>query len=175
MYTHMDRALSYWRLERNTSYTHVRAISLNIVNLSTVVQKEQRYNNIFVDLRFLCQLDEWYLLKTLDTIGNCQRPVFSLAVSQHMHTCTNNKPVKIWAQSVISYEIIMREKNTLVTVCIKIIDFETTNSKSEVSKFEIHRKILLSRKLRYFRGSRFLTLFYTINSSPLMVTKLCFT
>ena len=24
-------------------------------------------------------------LKTLDTIGNCQRPVFSLVVSQHMH------------------------------------------------------------------------------------------
>ena len=24
-------------------------------------------------------------LKTLDTIGNCQRPVFSLGVSQHVH------------------------------------------------------------------------------------------
>ena len=30
-------------------------------------------------------------LKTLDTIGNCQRPVFSLDVSQ----LYNNKPVKI--------------------------------------------------------------------------------
>ena len=29
------------------------------------------------------------LLKTLDTIGNCQRPVFSLGVSQHMHNITN--------------------------------------------------------------------------------------
>ena len=29
------------------------------------------------------------LLKPLDTIGNCQRPVFSLAVSQHMHEITN--------------------------------------------------------------------------------------
>ena len=28
-------------------------------------------------------------LKTLDTIGNCQRPVFSLSVSQHMHKITN--------------------------------------------------------------------------------------
>ena len=28
-------------------------------------------------------------LKTLDTIGNCQRPVFSLAVSQHVHKITN--------------------------------------------------------------------------------------
>ena len=28
-------------------------------------------------------------LKTLDTIGNCQRPVYSLGVSQHMHKITN--------------------------------------------------------------------------------------
>ena len=28
-------------------------------------------------------------LKILDTIGNCQRPVFSLSVSQHMHKITN--------------------------------------------------------------------------------------
>ena len=31
----------------------------------------------------------WASLKTLDTIGNCVRPVFSLAVSQHMHKVTN--------------------------------------------------------------------------------------
>ena len=37
-------------------------------------------------------------LKTLDTIGNCLRPVFSLGVSQH---ALNNKPVKITAQSVV--------------------------------------------------------------------------
>ena len=29
------------------------------------------------------------LLKTLDTIGNCLRPVFSLGVSQHMHKIKN--------------------------------------------------------------------------------------
>ena len=29
------------------------------------------------------------VLKTLDTIGRCQRPVFSLAVSQHMHKIAN--------------------------------------------------------------------------------------
>ena len=28
-------------------------------------------------------------LKSLDTFGNCQRPVFSLGVSQHIHTITN--------------------------------------------------------------------------------------
>ena len=33
----------------------------------------------------------------MDTIGNCQRPVLSISVSQHMH----NKPVKISAQLVV--------------------------------------------------------------------------
>ena len=28
-------------------------------------------------------------LKAVDTIGNCQRAVFSLGVSQHMHKITN--------------------------------------------------------------------------------------
>ena len=29
------------------------------------------------------------VLKTMDTSGNCQRTVFSLRVSQHMHKITN--------------------------------------------------------------------------------------
>ena len=29
------------------------------------------------------------IIKTLDTFGNCQRPVFSLGVSQHEHKITN--------------------------------------------------------------------------------------
>ena len=28
-------------------------------------------------------------LKALDTTGNCQKPVFSLGVSQHVHKITN--------------------------------------------------------------------------------------
>ena len=34
----------------------------------------------------MCNIND---LKTVDTIGNCQRPVFSLGVSQHMHNMTN--------------------------------------------------------------------------------------
>ena len=34
----------------------------------------------FAGIVILCKTNE---LKTLDTFGNCQRPVFSLAVSQH--------------------------------------------------------------------------------------------
>ena len=40
-----------------------------------------------------------FYLKGMYTIGNCQRPVFSLCVSHHTHNI--NKPMKIWAQSVI--------------------------------------------------------------------------
>ena len=52
-------------------------------------------------------------LKTVDTIGNCQRLVFTVGVSQHMH-----KIINLWKLSSIgrrSCEIIMKEKNTLVT------------------------------------------------------------
>ena len=31
----------------------------------------------------------YFVLKTLDTIGNCQRPVFSFGVSQYNHKLTN--------------------------------------------------------------------------------------
>ena len=41
-----------------------------------------------VDL-FTLQLAQVLPLKTLDTIGNCQRPVFSPGVSQHTHKITN--------------------------------------------------------------------------------------
>ena len=40
-------------------------------------------------------------LKALDALGNCQRPVFSLGVSQHTMYAYNNKSVKIWTQLVI--------------------------------------------------------------------------
>ena len=40
-------------------------------------------------------------LKTLDTIGNCRRPVFSLGASQHMHKVTNLYKNFVLAQSVV--------------------------------------------------------------------------
>ena len=36
-----------------------------------------------------CPFKSPHRLKTLDDIGNCQRPVFSLCVSQHVHKRTN--------------------------------------------------------------------------------------
>ena len=74
-------------------------------------------------------------LKTVDTIGNCQRPIFSLGVSQHMHKNTNlckfelnrssklrdnNESRKIpWSHEVVRFQM---------------LDNETSNTKSEVSK-----------------------------------------
>ena len=49
----------------------------------------------------------------MDTIGNCQRPVFSLGVSQHMHKITNRENLNSIGRQ--SCEITMKEKNTLVT------------------------------------------------------------
>ena len=37
----------------------------------------------------LLYVNSMWGLKTVDTIGNCQRPVFSLCVSKYMHKITN--------------------------------------------------------------------------------------
>ena len=51
-------------------------------------------------------------LKAVDTIGNCQRPVFSLGVFQHLcikqQTCEN-----LYSIGCRSCEIIMKEKTLL--------------------------------------------------------------
>ena len=109
-------------------------------------------------------------LKTLDTIGNWQRQVFSLGVSQHMHKITNlskfelNWSSKLWDNN--------ERKNTLSqeVVCFQMLDFETSNSKSEVSK-STPRKITSFSKTTSPQREPFLPMFYTINLSPLFVTK----
>ena len=53
-------------------------------------------------------------LKPVDTIGNCQRPVFSLAVSQHMHKITNLCSIGRRCCKIILL-FTKKEKNTLET------------------------------------------------------------
>ena len=55
-----------------------------IVHIET--QSEKHYRS---DASYIKFWGGQFLLKPLDTIGNCQRPVFPLAVSQHMHIITN--------------------------------------------------------------------------------------
>ena len=116
------------------------------------------------------------LLKTLDTIGNCQRLVFSLGVSQHIHKITN-----LWKFELIGHrscKIIMKEKTPLSheVVCVQMLDLETSNSKSEVSKLNLW-ELLLSRKLHHFGGSHFSHCFILSTSPrysfPIKVLCLC--
>ena len=73
-----------------------------------------RTGDLFTGFLRLVSYIQW--LKTLDTIGNCQRPVFPLGVSQHyMHKITN-----LWKFGCRSCEIIMKEKTPLSNevVCV---------------------------------------------------------
>ena len=66
----------------------------------------------------------------------------------------------------------MKEKTPLSheVVCFQMLDFETSKSNSEVSKSNSW-KITSFSKTTLLQREPFLTMFYTINSSPLLVTK----
>ena len=84
-------------------------------------------------------------LKAVDTNGNCQNPVFSLCVSQHVHEITNLWKFELdWLSELRdNYE---RKKHHCHT---KLCTFRCLISRPQVVK------LLLSRKLHHFRGSRF--------------------
>ena len=111
------------------------------------------------------------MLKAVDTIGNCQRLVFTIGVSQHMHKITN-----LWKFELNRLQDINERKNTCVApwshevVCFQMLDFETSNSKSEVSRSNLW-KITSFLKTTSLQRELFLTMFYTINLSPLLVIK----
>ena len=66
----------------------------------------------------------------------------------------------------------MNEKTPLSheAVCIYMVDFETSSSKSEVSKSNSWKVTSFSKTMALQREP-FLTMFYTINLYPLLVTK----
>ena len=89
-------------------------------------------------------------LKGRYTIGNCQRPVFSLGVSQHIHKITN-----LWK-------------------------FELNRPSEFGEKTSSYNSfIILVRNYLFFKNyvtsdGLVSTMFYTINSSPMLVTKSVF-
>ena len=112
-------------------------------------------------------------LKAVDTIGNCQRLAFTVGVSQHMHKITN-----LW-KFYLNRSSKLRDNNerkiTLVTrSCVRLDgwfrDLIGSSSKSEVSKSNSW-KITSFAKTMALQREPFLTMFYTINISPLLVTK----
>ena len=91
-------------------------------------------------------------VKTLDTIGNCQTPVFTVCVSQWMHKITNLWKFELnWLSCC---EIIMKHP------ChTKLCAFRWLIWRPRIlnlrSRNQICGKLLLSQKLLHFRGSCF--------------------
>ena len=108
----------------------------------------------------------------LDTIGNCQRLV---GVSQHVHKITSLWKFELNRSSKLR-DNNEKEKNTIVAswsqevVCFQMLDFKTSNSKTKVSKSKLW-KITSFSKTKSLQRELFLTMFYTTNLSPLLVTK----
>ena len=99
-------------------------------------------------------------LKTLDTIGDCQRPVYSLGVSQQMHKITNLWKFELsWLCEVARYK--WKKKTPLSHHGrTKLCAFRCLRSWNQ-----IREKLFLSWKLRYFRGSCFSQCFI-LSTSP---------
>ena len=106
-----------------------------------------------------------------DTIDHCQRPVFSLGVSQHMHKTANLWKFQLNRLSKLR-DINERKKTpwSHKVVCFQMLDFETSNSKLEVLKSNSW-KITSFSKTTSLQGELFLTIFYTTNLALLLVIK----
>ena len=106
-----------------------------------------------------------YCTIRLDTFGNCQRPVFSLGVSQHMHKISSLWKFKLnWSSKLRDNN--ERKKHPCH---MKLCAFRCLISRPQIlnmkSRNRILGKLLLSRKLRHFRGSCF-SQFYILSTSP---------
>ena len=105
-------------------------------------------------------------LNTEDTIGSCQRLLFTVGVPQHMHKITKlwnfelNRPSKWrdnkWKKHPLSLEV----------VCFMLY-FETYLR----SRNQIRGQIISFSQTTSLQREPFLTMFYLINLSPLLVTK----
>ena len=131
-------------------------------NLQTETEKMKGMNDLHTDTHPDRQGEDTQLyLKALYTFGNCQRPVFSLCVSHHKHKITS-----LWKLESICYRS-----------CKKMIK-EKTPLLYEFVCFQLGKKRLLSwREITSFskttslQRESFPTMLYTINSSPMLVTK----
>ena len=70
------------------------------------------YSAVCLWVKVIPSTDHGFNLKALDMFGNCQRPVFSVGVSQNMHTITNLG--KLWLNWSSKLQESNERKNTLV-------------------------------------------------------------
>ena len=93
-------------------------------------------------------------LKTLDTIGNCQRLAFTVGVSQHKHKITNLWKFELNRSSKLR-DNNERKKHPCHTKWFAFRWFILAQILNRRSRNQIRGKLLLSQKLWHFRGSRF--------------------
>ena len=102
-----------------------------------------------------CSLFLHFYLKTVDTIGNCQRLAFTVGVSQHMHKITHLYKFELNQSSKLRDNNERRKHPCRTKLCA----FRWLISRPQVlnlrSQNQIRGKLLLSRKLWHFRGNRF--------------------
>ena len=101
-------------------------------------------------------------LKTLDT-------VFSLGVSQHIHKITNLRKFELNWSSKLRDNNERRKHPSHTKLCAFKCLISRPNSKSEVLKSNLWNITSFS-KTRLFQTEPFLTMFYSINPSPLLIT-----
>ena len=94
-------------------------------------------------------------LKAVDTIGNCWRLAFTVGVSQHMHKIRKLRKFEL-NRSPKLRDNNERKKHPCHT---KLCAFTWSISRPQLLNLrswnQIRGKLLLSRKLLHFRGSRF--------------------
>ena len=147
--------LSSYLVSKMTQHLHL-TLSLSLI-LWEVKAADTHLSHLWTETKLA--------LMTLDTFGVCQRPVFSLSVSQHMHDITNMLKFELNWSSKLQENNEGKTPLSLEVVCFQMLDFETSKS-SLRSRNQIHGKLLLSWKLHYFRGSCFSQCFILSTSSP---------
>ena len=123
-------------------------------------------NHILVKQNFIWALVIYYssglnflflppCLKAVDTIGNCQRLAVTVGVSQHMRKITNLWKFELNRSSKLRDNNERRKHPCHMKLCAfkwLILRPQVLNLRS---RNQILGKLLLSRKLRHFRGSGF--------------------
>ena len=118
----------------------------------------------------LPKVSNGFIKGSLDT-GNCQRLAFTVGVSQHMHKQTNLWKFELNRSSKLR-DNNERRKHPFHT---KLYAFRWLISRPQVlnlrSRNQIRGKLLPFSKTMALQRELFLTMLYTINLSPLLVTK----
>ena len=125
----------------------------------------QNHSKIY-PVSFPCGLYWYYsksvrtgIIKAQDTFSNSQRPVFSLGLCQHQQ-------INLWKLFGLKWSSKLQEHRGRFC-CTSLCALDTKNDIGPDFLWEI---TYFSKTMLLLREP-FLTMFYTINSSPLLVTK----